>query len=119
LDFSVFNKPIQDIENGYISYLKSLVSSSLSYLPDESDFSIYPNPLAENSTISVKINRNEHVSLSVYSVSGQKIQTIADQNLSPGDYNFQIDRRIFVPGLYFLCLSTPTVSKNLKFVIAD
>jgi hypothetical protein len=119
MDYSVFNATYNEIDTGYINYLKGLISYGIDEPFSVNQFTIYPNPLSDNSTISFDITGTGKVSLSIYSLTGIKIYSITNANLECGNYNFQIDRRKLTPGIYFVSLSTPSGYSNLKLIVND
>ncbi len=51
----------------------------------------YPNPFNSSTTITYQINSINHITLSVYSVTGQRIKILKDEIHSPGIYNVRWD----------------------------
>lgn len=53
------------------------------------DFSLkqnYPNPFNPNTTIAFQVAKTEKVTLTVYNLLGQRIRTLVDKHLEPGNY---------------------------------
>ncbi|MBD3286789.1 S8 family serine peptidase [candidate division WOR-3 bacterium] len=61
------------------------------------------------------------VSVSLFDASGRKVKTIIDRKLPLGEHEFTWEGkdglgRTLAPGVYFLQVKTPLVSKNLKII---
>ena len=71
----------------------------------------YPNPFNQSTMISVRINKADYVSLSIYNINGQLVRKLVDGTLSPGLHKLQWDGCDFegksMPsGIYFYSLLT-------------
>jgi hypothetical protein len=69
----------------------------------------YPNPFAETSFVSFRINEPSAVTLQLFDITGKLISTIIDaQDFSMGKYVRKIDSKKLrlAPGVYILKLST-------------
>ena len=120
MDYSIFNSTYEEIDIGYINYLKSFISTNAVVQSfNESEFNIFPNPVSYNSIVSFKMNRIDNVSLTVCNLAGQKIHTYVNGNLSPGLYKFQIEKSKLAPGLYVVSLTTPVSQSNIKLIVND
>lgn len=53
----------------------------------------YPNPFNPSTTISYRIGRETGVKLTVYSILGEKVQTLVDYRQAPGEYQVRWDGR--------------------------
>ncbi len=51
----------------------------------------YPNPFNPKTSINFTLNRNAHATLNVYNMLGEKVNTIIDDNLTAGKFNFEWD----------------------------
>ena len=47
---------------------------------------IYPNPFKQNVKIEVKLNKEEFLLIRIYTMQGKLINTLIDENKSPGKY---------------------------------
>ncbi len=71
--------------------------------------SLYPNPFSNRVTISFSLSNLEKIKLEVFSITGQRIKTLANKQLSPGNYNFfwdasKKDGGSLKDGVYFIRL---------------
>jgi hypothetical protein len=46
----------------------------------------YPNPVSESATVSFNLEKDSKTSINVYSLQGQHIATLVDQNLKAGKH---------------------------------
>lgn len=53
----------------------------------------YPNPFKDKTTIGFTVSQPSHVTISIFSLSGQKINTLADGDYKAGSYQLQWDGR--------------------------
>jgi hypothetical protein len=75
-------------------------------VPDRfSLFQNYPNPFNPTTRIVYQIPQPCHVMLSVFNISGQMIETLVDENQSPGEYSKSWKATGFSSGIYFYRLT--------------
>jgi hypothetical protein len=119
MDYSVFDATYNEIDEGYINFLKVNNPNAVNQTHFNNEFKVYPNPLTEASSISFKTKNDGNVSLSVCNLIGQEILTIIDAKLTQGTYKYQIDKSKLTPGIYVVSLSTPLYQTNIKLVVKD
>ncbi len=66
----------------------------------------YPNPFNPSTTISFILQRGGHVSLTVYSITGQEVARPVDGVKPSGSYHIQFDGSQLPSGVYFYRLRT-------------
>ncbi|MBK9333511.1 MAG: Omp28-related outer membrane protein [Ignavibacteria bacterium] len=64
----------------------------------------YPNPFNPNTNFSFSIPRNEKVSLKIYDMLGNVVDTYVDGELSAGTYSIVVDGTNLSSGVYFYTL---------------
>ncbi|MBW7888163.1 MAG: T9SS type A sorting domain-containing protein [Bacteroidetes bacterium] len=79
--------------------------------------SIYPNPFNSSTTISFSLSRTSNISLSLYSVLGQKEKTIAQGRYEPGNYLLYYSAENLSSGIYFCFLETDYSTHITKLVL--
>lgn len=120
-----------------INYMKSWISGRLSWMdhniahPDDvaidpkyenliSDFELfenYPNPFNPTTSIQFKIPDNKFVSLKIFDIKGNLIETIFEGYLSQGIHNYQFDGNIISSGVYIYQLEYDGIIKTGKALL--
>ncbi len=78
----------------------------------------YPNPFNPTTTISYSLAQREHVTLKIYSVTGQHIKTLVDQERDAGIYFLTFDASDLNSGIYLYQLQTDSKveTKKMTFI---
>jgi len=106
--------------------IKGLVPASTSIKYEEnnvpSEYSLaqnYPNPFNPSTTIKYQLPESGHVSIKVYDVLGNEVETVVDEFKNAGFYNsqFSIRNSKLTSGVYFYCLKVNNYSATKKFVL--
>ena len=119
MDYSVFNATYNEIDEGYINFLKVHNPNAVNQTYFKNEFKVYPNPLTDASIISFKTKSDGNVTLSVCNLKGQEILTIVDAKLIQGTYKYRIGKSKLTPGIYIVSLSTPLYQSNIKLIVND
>lgn len=82
----------------------------------------YPNPFNPSTTISFKIGKKSNVSLDIYSILGEHVVTISNQEYLPGEYNVTWNGRdkngnLVNSGIYIYKLTTEFYIDSKKMVM--
>ena len=77
----------------------------------------YPNPFNPTTTIEFTIPSLSDVTLSVYSISGQKVATLVDRHLSAGRHSAMFYAYDLASGLYFYKLKAGSMVKMGKMLL--
>ncbi|MBK6484565.1 MAG: T9SS type A sorting domain-containing protein [Chitinophagaceae bacterium] len=80
-------------------------------------FTVSPNPANYQTTIQFTILHSSRVSISIYDLSGRKINTFIDEELQQGDHSFQINTTEFSKGVYLVRMICDAEMKNQKLII--
>ncbi len=80
-------------------------------------FQNYPNPFNPSTNISFEIPAQQRVTLSVYSISGQRIATLTDAQYAAGTYSLTWDASNNASGIYFYVLETGGKSFSKKMTL--
>ncbi len=87
-------------------------------LPESiSSLECYPNPFNDSVTVSFVLNRAGSVSLSVYNLQGQLIETLWDGSISAGEHRITWDGSELPSGVYFTKLDARSSSKSIKMLL--
>lgn len=93
--------------------------------PEEAQTSSnFPNPFHENITINYYISKATPVKLTIYSLSGEEVITLVDENQMPGAKNviwnaMNKEGQKVSPGVYFYGLQIEGASTSGKLVLLD
>lgn len=78
----------------------------------------YPNPTRGRTEIPYSVNGTETVTIVVYDVAGRRVATLLPNSRQPaGPSVVQFDASRLSAGVYFVRLSTPTMSVSRKFTV--
>jgi len=86
-----------------LSYLFPYPTSveNVTLLPKRFAINSYPNPFNPSITISVELLEKSEISLSVFSISGEKILNVYDGELTAGKHSFNTSFSHLSTGVYF------------------
>jgi len=76
-----------------------------------------PNPFNPTTTISFSLADAGNVSIEVYNVAGQKIDTIADGFMNAGSHSVVWDASDFSAGVYFYTVKSGGISRTMKMTL--
>ena len=113
-----FNFSTSKIGSNYLDYRYYIVPRSMNdfttglpqYLT-ENDIVVYPNPVADQLTVSLRTNKFQVTSMSVFDINGKLIST---QSVS--DNHIEMNTQNLAAGNYFLRLSDGKSNVTTKFV---
>lgn len=77
----------------------------------------YPNPFNPTTEIAFSLPRSGHVRLGVFNLMGQKVATLADQQLSAGPHRVQFHANNLPAGVYFYRLETERNVSTRKMIL--
>lgn len=78
----------------------------------------YPNPFNPMTTISYELAKAETISLKVYTLGGQEVATIIDNQTQPeGQYSVTFDASQLTSGVYIYQLQTPSLMLMQKMTV--
>ena len=95
----------------------SLANNDYDFTSQGYELSSYPNPVNSIATISFKLPKAANVTISVYSIMGQKISTITSSSFAKGTHTVQWDASNVASGLYIYKLDTDEVSQAHQMII--
>lgn len=72
----------------------------------------YPNPFNPKTKVRFDIPKRSYISLKVYDINGREVNTLADEEMLPGEYEIEYDGRDNPSGIYFCVLRTDTGIRN-------
>ena len=76
----------------------------------------YPNPFNPSTRIIFFLPRTEHVSIKVYSITGQEIETLVDGIVPAGEHNLNWSATGLSSGMYLCRMDAPHFSETIKMM---
>ena len=76
-----------------------------------------PNPFNPTTTISFEIAEPGNVTIDVYNVAGQKVDTIVNDHMEDGTHSSVWDASGFSAGVYFYTVKSGNLSKTMKMTL--
>jgi hypothetical protein len=76
-----------------------------------------PNPFNPTTTISFTLATAGNVSVDVFNVAGQKVDTVANEFMSVGSHSVNWDASRFSAGVYFYTVKSGEFSKTMKMTL--
>jgi hypothetical protein len=78
----------------------------------------YPNPFNSNTTISFNLEKAAHVNLSVFDISGRRVEVLLDENRIAGLHEVQFAPENNTSNIYFIRLTTDdnTVTRKMMML---
>jgi beta-N-acetylhexosaminidase len=70
--------------------------------PGEIQIKNYPNPFNPATTLEIQLAETQHLSVEIFNMMGQKIQTLADNSFSAGVQTFHFDGSKLASGIYLV-----------------
>ncbi len=77
----------------------------------------YPNPFIEKQTIPFQNSKTQRVTIKLLDITGKIIQTLVDEELTPGSYTTEIYPRNQGSGLFLIAIETPDSMLTRKVFI--
>ncbi|GAI56848.1 unnamed protein product, partial [marine sediment metagenome] len=76
-----------------------------------------PNPFNQTTTISFTIPEAANVTIDVFNVAGQKVDTISSEFITAGKHSVTWNASGFSAGVYFYTVKSGDFSQNLKMTL--
>lgn len=85
---------------------------------DRASVTIFPNQVVDHAVINYTLSTNKVVDISLYNLSGRKIETILHARQSPGNYGQQWNRPArMAKGIYICRIAISNDVSNLKLIV--
>lgn len=92
--------------------------SDIAYLTKETiDVNVFPNPANSSAKIQIELKSSSHLTVEIFSIIGEKIKTLTNNDFEAGTYYFNIDVNQLQSGIYFIKASKGNHSKIKKFIV--
>ena len=79
----------------------------------------YPNPFNPSTAIKYQIPKESIVTLKVYDVLGEEVETLVNQNQKQGNYTITFNASKFSSGVYFYRLKTNSITLTKKMLYLE
>jgi len=84
------------------------------------NYMVYPNPVKDNATIEYTLNNSSSVSIKLYNITGQLVNTVFDGNVEAGDKNIvKFNADGMKSGVYFFRLTTNNTVATKSVIISQ
>jgi len=77
----------------------------------------YPNPFNPSTTLAFTLHREQHVTMEVYSVTGQRIATLLDGVMPRGEHRVSFHARGLASGMYVARLTAGRSSRTVSMLL--
>jgi len=77
----------------------------------------YPNPFNPSTTISFSVNKNDHITLKIYTLSGEEVTTLWNRYTNIGTYYVNFNAENLSSGIYVYKLSSKSISISNKLTL--
>jgi hypothetical protein len=85
-----------------------------------SDYSLsqnYPNPFNPNTNIQFALPQSGHVTLEIFSVTGERVDVLISEVLNAGKYNYEWNASKLTSGIYFYKLNAGSFVETKKLIL--
>ncbi len=107
------NEPTPGATNGII-----LSAGDNSEIPENVTlYQNYPNPFNPSTTISFGLDKQDKVTLEVFNITGQLVETITSEVFSAGNHSVKFRADNLSSGVYFYRLKTSASTQTKKFTL--
>lgn len=80
------------------------------------NFQIFPNPTSGDFNVEFSLTKKENITISIFSILGEKICVYKFNELPPGNHNKLIDTHHLISGTYYLLLNTDNNQITRKLI---
>jgi hypothetical protein len=113
-----FNGELKVKENILSDWSGHGISAVVNMMPEKMALNTaYPNPFNPVTSISYTLSGMEHVTLSVYNLTGRLIETLVDDKQDAGSYTLEWDAAQLPSGMYFLRMETGNEMFHQKLML--
>ena len=126
LNFSIGDSVVCTVTDFYgntsefsrISVISSITSIADNHLPAQLKlYQNYPNPFNSETTIPFSIHKPSNVSIKIFNINGREIETVIDQNLTPGNHTAKWNAGTFSSGMYYYQLKVDRFIETKKLLL--
>jgi predicted GH43/DUF377 family glycosyl hydrolase len=90
----------------------------ISHIPDRYSLSQnYPNPFNPSTTIEFDLPKSSDVRIEVYNIKGQKVKTLVNEKMSPGNHQVEFNAQYLSSGVYFYRIEAAEFQQVRKMIL--
>jgi len=78
---------------------------------------IYPNPASSNSTLELSITEEEYLHISLVDIRGNQLKVLTNKVMKAGRYQINIDLSSYLPGTYFVRITSDKNETQSKSIL--
>ena len=93
------------------------LSINVEFIPDNYSLSIYPNPFNPIATISFSISQFRSATITVYDITGRRLETLINTNLNPGNHSLDWNASNYPSGVYFIRMDSGDFTQTQKVLL--
>ena len=101
----------------YLSRNTTVVERNIQSDKHSLELSSHPNPFNPSTTVRFVVPYTSATTLVMYSMLGERIQTLVDETLSPGTYSVRFDGTTLANGVYVCRLACGPRSSSVKLML--
>ncbi len=107
------------MQYAWLTFVTSVESDNVDiHLPTMYNLSQnYPNPFNPSTSIEFSVNKQDWVTLQIYDIQGRLVQTLANQEFSPGTYTRTFDAKGLASGVYFYRIKAGNFTAEKKMLL--
>ncbi|MEM1326905.1 MAG: T9SS type A sorting domain-containing protein [Bacteroidota bacterium] len=94
----------------------AIVASAKEVVADAPDFTLSPNPLTAEGIFNYSLSNAGRVQLNIYSLDGQLMTTLLDEEQLAGDHNLTLSANL-PSGMYIAVLKSAQSARSLKMIV--
>jgi photosystem II stability/assembly factor-like uncharacterized protein len=104
--------------SGSFEYNSEVEATILEVLNDFTLQQNYPNPFNPSTRISFSIPQNSFVTITIFDVLGNEIETLINRELSAGSYDIEFAAKNLTSGVYFYNITAGEFTKTMKMILS-
>jgi len=104
--------------SGSFEYSNEIEVTILEALNDFTLNQNYPNPFNPSTRISFSIPQNSFVTITIFDVLGNEIETLINRELSAGSYDIEFAAKNLTSGVYFYNITAGEFTKTMKMILS-
>jgi hypothetical protein len=105
-------------EDGTVSRFGPTEAVTFPRVARELSLSVYPSPASGSFTVDYTLPKEGPITISLYDLSGRRIATVLDGEMTAGRHDISCDASLLPPGVYLARLATDSGTLTRRVVIA-